>query len=191
MSAKLVVFSGSLRKDSYNKKLARICAKMAESAGAEVDFIDLNELSMPLYNEDMESTQGIDSNALLFKEKLNSADGFIITSPEYNGSYSGALKNAIDWASRQAEGESMLQSFRGKYAIILATSPGAFGGLRGLSQLRLLLSGLGTTLLADQIAIPKAQEAFHSKNDEFTSEKRAESVQKLVTRLISTIIKLK
>ncbi|NVJ51285.1 MAG: NAD(P)H-dependent oxidoreductase [Gammaproteobacteria bacterium] len=186
MSVNILVFSGSLRKDSYNKKLARILSASAEKAGANVTYVDLADYPMPLFNEDDESANGIDSNALKFKQLMNQSDGFIITSPEYNGSYSGVLKNTIDWASRQAEGEGILESFKGKYAAIFATSPGAFGGLRGLSQLRLLLAGIGTTVLAEQIAIPKAGEALVADSDALVSEKRQQSVDRLVNQLVKT-----
>ncbi len=190
MTVKLMVFAGSLRKDSYNKQLARILADAAKRQGAEVNYVELNDYPLPLFNEDDEAAEGIHPNALTLKKMMNEADGFLITSPEYNGSYSGVLKNMIDWASRQAEGEGILESFKNKYAAIFATSPGAFGGLRGLSQLRLLLSGIGTTILADQIAIPKAGEAFDD-NGQLVSEKRQQSIERVVARLVDTIAKLK
>jgi NAD(P)H-dependent FMN reductase len=190
MSVNLLVFAGSLRKDSYNKKLAKILADSAGRMGAEVKLIDLNDYPLPLFNEDDEARDGIHPNALALKQLMNEADGFLITSPEYNGSYSGVLKNMIDWASRQAQGEALLQSFKDKYAAIFATSPGAFGGLRGLNQLRLLLSGIGTTVLADQIAIPKATEAF-DETGQLVSEKRQQAVDRVVEKLVNTLTKLK
>jgi NAD(P)H-dependent FMN reductase len=190
MSVKLLVFAGSLRKDSYNKKLARVLANAAERLGAEVNYIELNDYPLPLFNEDDEANQGIHPNAITLKQMMNEADGFLITSPEYNGSYSAVLKNVIDWASRQAEGEGILESFKNKYAAIFATSPGAFGGLRGLSQLRLLLSGIGTTVLSDQIAIPKAADAFDDQGL-LVSEKRQQAIERVVAKLVETLSKLK
>lgn len=190
MTVKLLAFAGSLRKDSYNKKLAAIMAKAAEKAGAEVTLVDLNDYAMPLFNEDDEAAEGIHPNALAFKKLMNESDGFLIASPEYNGSYSGVLKNTIDWASRQADGEGMLESFKNKYAVIFATSPGAFGGLRALNQLRLLLSGIGTTVLSDQVAIPKAGDAI-KEDGTLASEKRQATVDRVVGRLVETVSKLK
>lgn len=190
MTVKLLAFAGSLRQDSFNKKLAKLLAQYGNEAGAEVEFIDLADLPMPLFNEDDESANGIHENALKFKQKMNQADGFIIASPEYNGSYSAVLKNVIDWASRQAEGEGMLESFKDKYAAIFATSPGAFGGLRGLGQLRLLLSGIGTTVLSSQVAIPKANDAFDDSGN-LVSEKRIETLKSIVSRLVKTCAAMK
>ncbi|WP_144395550.1 NADPH-dependent FMN reductase [Pleionea sediminis] len=190
MSVKILVFAGSLRKESYNKKLAKILAESAKKAGAEVNYVDLIDLPLPLFNEDDEAENGIHPNALDLKKMMNEADGFLIASPEYNGSYSGVLKNAIDWASRQADGEGILESFKNKYAAIFATSPGAFGGLRGLSQLRLLLSGIGTTLLNDQVAIPKAADAF-TEDGQLASEKRQQTIDRIVGRLVEMIEKVK
>ncbi|NVJ62491.1 MAG: NAD(P)H-dependent oxidoreductase [Gammaproteobacteria bacterium] len=190
MTVKLLAFAGSLRKESFNKKLAKLLADYGKEAGAEVEFIDLADLPMPLFNEDDEAENGIHENALKLKQKMNEADGFIITSPEYNGSYSGVLKNTIDWASRQAEGEGILESFKDKYAAIFSTSPGAFGGLRSLSQLRLLLSGIGTTVLSTQVAIPKANDAFDESGN-LVSEKRVSSLQAVVSRLVKTCAAMK
>ncbi|MCO7224212.1 NADPH-dependent FMN reductase [Pleionea sp. CnH1-48] len=190
MTVKILAFSGSLRKDSYNKKLAKIVAAGAEKAGAEVTYIDLKDYPLPLFNEDDEAANGIHENALKLKALMNEADGFIITSPEYNGSYSGALKNIVDWASRQADGEGMLQSFKGKYAAIFSTSPGAFGGLRGLAPLRLLLSGIGTTILSDQVAIPKAGDAFN-EDGTLVSEKRLATLERIAGQLVDTCQKMK
>lgn len=190
MTVKLLAFAGSLRKDSYNKKLAKIIAQSAEKAGAEVTLIELNDYPMPLFNEDDESKDGIHPNALKFKQLMNESDGFLIASPEYNGAYSGVLKNIIDWASRQADGEGMLESFKGKYATLFSTSPGAFGGLRGLNHLRILLSGIGTTVTADQVAIPKAQDAI-TDDGQLASEKRQATVDRITKNLVDTLAKLK
>lgn len=190
MSVKILVFAGSLRKQSYNKQLAKVLANCAEKAGAEVTYVDLADFPMPIFNEDDEAENGIHENALKLKQMMNDSDGFLITSPEYNGSYSGLLKNTVDWASRQADGESVLQSFKNKYAAIFATSPGAFGGLRGLGQLRLLLSGIGTTVLADQVAIPKAAEAFDEQG-QLVSEKRLQTLQRITTELVKTCNRMK
>ena len=190
MTVKILAFAGSLRKDSYNKKLAKIIAKSAEKAGAEVTLVELNDYPMPLFNEDDESKDGIHPNALKFKQLMNESDGFLIASPEYNGAYSGVLKNVVDWASRQADGEGMLESFKGKYATLFATSPGAFGGLRGLNHLRILLSGIGTTVTADQVAIPKAQDAI-TDDGQLASEKRQASVDRITKNLVDTLAKLK
>lgn len=186
---KLIAFSGSARKDSYNKKLLAVAVQGAREAGAEVTVVDLNEYNLPIFNEDFESEQGIPEQAQLFKELLINCDGFIITSPEYNSSYSALLKNAIDWASRAAEGEKPMAAFRGKMAAIMATSPGALGGIRGLVPLRMLLENIGTMVLPTQQAIGKAQAQFN-EDGTMTNSKKSDAVKAIAAELVQKLTKL-
>ena len=153
-------FAGSTRKESYNKKLVQIALQGAEAAGARVTFLDLRDLPMPLYDGDLEEASGIPENARQFKALLKSHQGLLIASPEYNSSMSAVLKNAIDWASRPEDGEAPLACFNDKVCALMSTSPGALGGLRGLVPVRMLLGNIGVLVLPDQMAIPKAMEAF-------------------------------
>lgn len=159
---KLLAFAGSLGQNSFNKKLVRLAAEGARQVGAEVTYLDLKDLGLPLYDPDLEVEQGIPPGALKLKELMQSHHGFLIASPEYNGSLTAALKNAIDWASRPTPGEPPmgLTAFREKTAAIMATSPGALGGLRGLGHLRIILEGLGVLVIPDQRAVPGAIQAF-------------------------------
>ena len=158
---KLLAFAGSSRKDSFNKRLVKIAASGAESAGATVTVIDLADFPMPIFNEDLESTKGMPDKAREFKNHLIEHDGFLIASPEYNSSLSALLKNAIDWASRsETDNEAPLVAYRGKVAAIMAASPGGLGGIRGLVFLRMLLGNIGVFVLPDQQVIPQAFKAF-------------------------------
>ena len=158
---KLLAFSGSSRKESFNKRLVRIAAAGARQAGAEVRVVDLGEFPMPVFNQDLESDQGMPEKAREFKNLMAEHDGFLVASPEYNSAYSPLLKNAFDWASRsESEGEAPLSAFRGKAVVLMAASPGGFGGMRGLVVLRMLLANLGVILLPDQVTVPFAFKAF-------------------------------
>ena len=158
---RILAFGSSLRKDSYNQKLAAIAAEGAREAGAEVTLISLRDFPMPLFDQDLEAEQGMPAEAKRLKELFLSHQGLLIASPEYNSGYSAALKNAIDWVSRsETSDEPALSALAGKSAVIMATSPGGLGGLRGLVPLRMLLGNLVITLLPDQIAIPSAYQAF-------------------------------
>ncbi|MFT3992644.1 MAG: NAD(P)H-dependent oxidoreductase [Luteolibacter sp.] len=162
---RILAFSGSLRAESYNQKLAAIAAAGAVDAGADVTVISLRDFPMPLFDEDLEAASGLPETAKKLKELFLSHDGLLIASPEYNSSVTAALKNAIDWISRtSSEGEPSLAAFRGKTAVIFSASPGGFGGLRGLVHLRAILGNIGVNVLPDQIAIPKAYEAFTAEN---------------------------
>ena len=115
---------------------------------------------LPLYDGDLESSEGLPPNARQLKDLFLAHDSVMISSPEYNSGYSAVLKNTIDWVSRPVKGEASLGCFTGKTALLMATSPGALGGLRGLVQLRSVLSNINVLVLPEQISIPKADAAF-------------------------------
>lgn len=158
---KILALGGSLRRDSYNQKLAALVAEGARAAGAEVTVVSLHDFPMPLFDEDLEAASGKPATAKRLKQLFADHDGLIIASPEYNSSLTAALKNAIDWVSRSdAEGEKPLSALAGKTAVICAASPGGLGGLRGLVHLRAILGNIGITVLPDQIAVGSAYSAF-------------------------------
>lgn len=160
MPVRLLAFSGSLRRASYNTAIVKIAAQGARHAGAEVTVVELRDFAMPLFDEDLEKASGMPEPAKRFKDLLIAHQGLIIASPEYNSSVTAALKNAIDWASRPAPGEPSLAALAGKTAALCAASPGALGGLRGLVTLRSILSNLGVILLPQQVAVMKAADAL-------------------------------
>ncbi|MEH1970568.1 MAG: NAD(P)H-dependent oxidoreductase [Nostoc sp.] len=186
---KILAFAGSTRIDSYNKKLVKIAAAGAKAAGAEVTYIDLRDLPLPLYDEDLEAQEGLPANARTFKELMISHQGLLIASPEYNSSLTAVLKNAIDWASRPAPNEAPLAAFAGKVASIMSASPGALGGLRGLVHLRSILGNIKVLVLPDQIAVPKAYEAFNPDGT-LVDPKQQESIEKLGDGLTKILLKL-
>lgn len=188
---KILAFAGSARRDSFNKKLAHVAAQYAEAAGAEVTFVDLKDYPMPLYNQDLEAESGLPEAVLQFKALLKSHQGFIIACPEYNGSITPLLKNAIDWASRPEPEEASLSltCFKGKVAALLATSPGGLGGLRGLVHVRAILEGIGVIVIPQQKAIGGAYQAFDEAG-QLTEEKQAEAVRAIAQRLVEVTAKL-
>ncbi len=159
---RILAFAGSLRKGSYNKQLVKVAAAGARAAGAEVTFVDLRDLPLPVFDEDLEAAEGLPAQARKLKELFLAHQGLLIASPEYNSSVSAALKNAIDWVSRPVDGETPLACFDGKVAAIMAASPGALGGLRGLVTLRSILGNIRVIVIPDQVAVMKAHEAFTS-----------------------------
>ncbi|UBF24468.1 NAD(P)H-dependent oxidoreductase [Kovacikia minuta CCNUW1] len=187
---KILAFAGSTRTDSFNKKLVKIAAAGARSAGAEVIDLDLRDLSIPLYDGDLEAKEGLPPGVRQLKDLMRATDGFLIASPEYNSSVSGTLKNAIDWASRPVEGEPPLACFADKVAAIMSTSPGALGGLRGLVHLRSILGNIKVLVLPDQVAVPKAHEVFTSDGG-LKDTQQQEAIEKLGDKLATIIVRLK
>src|SRR6266568_3327058 len=137
--SKVLVLAGSTRKDSIHRKLAPLVVAALEASGLDATFADLRDYPMPLYEGDLEITDGMPLAAKALKDLARDVDAFVIATPEYNGSYPAVLKNAIDWISRPEPGERHLHVFAGKLAAILSASPGPGGGRRVLRQLRELL----------------------------------------------------
>ena len=186
---KLLVFAGSARRDSLNKKLAIAAAALARAAGADVTLIDLADYRIPLYDGDLESESGMPDNARKMRTLMLANDGFIIASPEYNSAISPLLKNVLDWVSRPLPDEPNVSAYRGKFATLLATSPGAFGGLRGLAMVRQVLMQLGTTVLPEEIAVGNGMAAFDAEGS-LVNPKQLEMVKGAVERLVRILEKL-
>ena len=171
-STKLLFFAGSARDASYNKRLARLGAEIAEANGIAATFADLGDYPMPLYDADLQALEGIPENAYKFEALMKVHTGIFIACPEYNASITPLLKNTLDWVSRvRIEGEEPLAVYKTRVFALGAASPGGMGGLRGLNTVRTTLElGLGALVLPDQFAVPKAGEAFedngHLKNKE-------------------------
>lgn len=158
---KLLFMAGSARKQSFNKRLAKTAADLAKGKGATVEFIDLADYDMPIFNEDIESESGLPDAAKALKKKFQDCDGFFIACPEYNSSISPLLKNTIDWMTRpQEENEAPLSAFKGKVAALASTSPGGLGGLRGLTIVRMLLGNIGVHVIPTQLAVGGAFDVF-------------------------------
>ncbi|MEK6674257.1 MAG: NAD(P)H-dependent oxidoreductase [Planctomycetota bacterium] len=183
---RILAFAGSLRADSYNKKLVKIAAHGARIAGAEVTSMDLRDYPMPVFDEDVEAKEGLHPNARKLKDLFLSHHGLLIASPEYNSSVSAVLKNAIDWVSRPSPGESPLQCFAEKVAVIMAASPGALGGLRGLVTLRSILGNIKVIVLPDQLAIVKSHEAFNADGS-LKDTKQQAAVEQLGAKLTGVL----
>lgn len=189
--AKILAFAGSARKASLNKKLVQVAATGAKVAGAEVTCIDLKDYPMPLFNEDLEATEGLPQAVLELKTLMKTHQGFLIACPEYNSSITPLLKNTIDWVSRPEPGEApmALSCFRGKVAGIMATSPGGMGGLRGLVHVRSILESIGVLVIPEQKAISNAYQAFDD-NGHLIDVKQKEAIALIAARLTEVTAKL-
>lgn len=157
---RILAFAGSTRTHSYNKKLVQIAAQGATDAKALVTLIDLREYPLPIFDADLEEEQGMPENAEKLKKLFLEHQGLLISSPEYNSSISGVLKNTLDWISREAEGEAPFAPFKDKAVALLSASPGQLGGLRGLVTVRSILGNMKCIVLPDQLAIGGAGDAF-------------------------------
>jgi len=155
---RLVFFAGSAREGSHNKKLARLGQQIAEANGIEAVFVDLSDYHMPIYHGDLEDDEGVPERARAFKALLVEYDGVMIVTPEYNASIPPLLKNTLDWVSRVKDTPDV---FKTRVFAISGASPGYYGAMRSLLTLRQILEvGLGATVIPQQMALPRASQAF-------------------------------
>ncbi|MFT6244554.1 MAG: NAD(P)H-dependent FMN reductase [Salibacteraceae bacterium] len=125
---KILAFSGSNSKNSINQKLILVTSEIVE--GHEVEVINLRDYDAPLYGIDLEIESGIPASMKRLSEKMSAVDGYIISTPEHNGSMSALLKNTIDWLSRIEQ-----KAFQNKPTVFMSTSPGPRGGISALSHI--------------------------------------------------------
>jgi NAD(P)H-dependent FMN reductase len=150
-----LIFAGSLRKESWNDRLATLAERTVTRLGGTVDRACIGDFDAPHYDNDIEVESGIPSGVMAFAERLKAADGFIVASPEYNASMPGVVKNLIDWTSRIRP-----QPFNGKQGMLMSASPSMVGGNRGLWALRIPLEHLGMRVYPDMFSLAQAHKAF-------------------------------
>jgi chromate reductase, NAD(P)H dehydrogenase (quinone) len=193
VAPRVLVFAGSARRESLNKKLARVAAREAEAAGGQVTFIDLDDFPMPVYHGDLEAAEGMPANGVRLRGIFIAHDALIVVSPENNQSMPSLLKNTIDWLSRDiGDGKGAnngLAPFRGKVAALMAASPGIYGGIRGLPHLRQSLSSLGVLVIGPQVGLARADRAF-DESGALIDAGATRSVKNVVASLIATGRKL-
>jgi chromate reductase len=181
---RLLFFAGSGREGSVNKKLARLARRIADANGIEAVFVDLCDYHMPVYHGDLEAREGPPERARAFKALLQEYQGVFIATPEYNSSVPALLKNTLDWVTRvRAKRENGLEVFRSRVFAISGASPGYYGAMRSLLNLRQILAvGMGAHVIPQQMALPRALEAF-DEGGSLKDEKQQEMLKSVVEAL--------
>ena len=168
----LLGIPGSLRQGSFNRHLIREAGRLMEGATFTEADIDL-----PLYNGDVEDTEGIPAKVQVLADQIGAADAVVISTPEYNQSFSGVLKNALDWVSR-TEGAP----WKGKPVALISAAAGRAGGARAQYALRLAMTPFRPRLLTGpEVMVATAQ-------DQFTNGKLAED--EVYERSLRVLMKL-
>ncbi|MDF2867448.1 MAG: NADPH-dependent reductase [Gammaproteobacteria bacterium] len=152
---KFMLMAASLRKDSVNKKLIKLSAKLLAQQNCAIDLTDFAEFNLPLYNGDIQTQQGIPEVAHVFVQRMQVAQGLIIASPEYNFSTPGVLKNLIDWVSRITP-----MPWSNQKIYLMSASPSLIGGNRGLWHTRVPLEACGGIVYPNMFSLASAYEAF-------------------------------
>src|SRR5205809_3189157 len=150
---KVLAFSGSLRRDSYNTKLLRAAARLLPD-GAELELWDrLKEV--PPYDED-DDVEPTPAAVAALRAAIAGADAILIATPEYNSSIPGQLKNALDWGSRPLAKNPL----RGKPVAVVGASTGAFGAVWSQAELRKVLGAMGARVVEGDVAVGHAPTRF-------------------------------
>lgn len=149
------VMSGSPRRTSVNTSLAQVVAGVIESRGGTQRTATIADFDMPLYDQDEQDARGFPRAAERLREEFEQAHGVVLVSPEYNASFPGRLKNALDWLSRFRP-----QPFAEKQMLLLSASPSMSGGNRGLWGLRIPLEHLGARVYPDMFSLAQATRAL-------------------------------
>lgn len=169
---KILGIVGSLRKQSYNKWLMNAVQKLAP-AGMEIEIFDLKDI--PLFNQDDELS--MPASVREFKQKIEAADAILVATPEYNYSFPGVLKNAMDWASRP-QGKN---SFSDKPAAVMGATYWSLGASRAIYQLRQTFVFLDMHVLnKPEIMMPFVAEKF-SDTGELTDEDSKDKLREFLS----------
>ncbi len=152
---KFLLLSASLRHESLNSKLIKLASEIILRNNGEADIAHMSEFDCGSFNQDLEVSQEIPDGAVRFRDRLLANNAFIVSSPEYNASMPGNLKNAIDWVSRFRP-----QPFNEKHALLMSASPSMVGGNRGLWSLRVPFEHLGARVFPDMFSLATAHKAF-------------------------------
>jgi NAD(P)H-dependent FMN reductase len=160
----ILVFPASQRKQSINKRVAVEIANILQ-VNFSVEVLEPDSVDLPLFNQDHEYQSEILEKLEPVYRRFLQADGLIVVSPEYNGSVSPYLKNTVDWVSRlqrtQAE-YGYINPFLYKPVLLASATPGGSGGVLGLQSARLIFAYLGSLVMAEQIILPFANQAWHA-----------------------------
>lgn len=183
---KLLVFAGSTRIGSWNRKLAHVAAEMAGASGAQVTHIELGDFDVPMYNADLEA-RGTPPDVMRLKQIFFEHPAWIVCTPEYNASYPALLKNTLDWISSPVKGDPVwnddFRATRGKVVGVLSASPGALGGLRSQSHLVPLLFNLHCWVCPKVHALSRAADAFDAQG-RLTGESARRNVQAVIDQVL-------
>ncbi|MDB4940136.1 MAG: NADPH-dependent reductase [Candidatus Doudnabacteria bacterium] len=184
---KTAIILGSVRKVRLGERVAKWVLESARAKNIDIELLDLKEYPLPFFDEPespiMSKGNFINPAAMQWGAKLSEFDAFIFVAPEYNYSYSGVLKNALDYVYAQ---------FKEKPAAIISYSGGPYAGVRMTQLLRNLLTAQGAVTLQEIINIAKAQEAIN-EDGTLVNEHFKEALDKQLNSLNSwhEVLKLK
>lgn len=172
---KVLVFAGSNNSASINKQLAQYAASLIENA--QITVLDLNDFEMPIYSADREKATGIPPQTSNFLQYIAQCDLIVTSMAENNGNFSAAFKNLFDWSSRA---ERFV--FQEKPMLLMATSPGARGGMSVLDIAQTTFARFGAQIKAT-FSLPSFFENFDVENQKISNEKLDQQLKEIIQSL--------
>lgn len=182
---KLLMFAASLRQNSCNKKLITVSSEVVKTGGCVTDRADFSEFCAVNYNADVQDNIGFPVEINNFVQRLKQCDGLIISSPEYNFSTPGTLKNLIDWVSRINP-----MPWKDVPVLLMSASPSLVGGNRGLWSTRIPLEACGSFVFPDMFSLSSAYDAF-DENGQLKDKNLFDRLNKTIHSFISFVEKMK
>jgi chromate reductase len=184
---KILVIPGSMQSRSYNARLAAVVAKELMLVDADVTRISLADYPLPLFDADTAAPPALPLQAVKLRRLVSAHHGVFIASPESNASIAPLLKNALDWISAVREpGELPHAAFQNRVFAIGGASPERSGTLQSLLALRQILAiGCGALVIAEQISVPNAEQAF-DEMDVLRDSRAVGDLQMVVRKLVDT-----
>ena len=180
MAKTVAVMIGSLRKESINRKYTKALEKLA---GDRLQFHELHIGDLPHYNEDL--WDDMPEAVARFKDRLNNSDAVLAITPEYNRSYPGVIKNALDWATRPY-GQN---SWSGKPAAVTGTSPGAIGAAMAQARLKADMLAIGMVMMSHPEAYIQWKPEAYGIDGTITDESTAKFLGGFVDAFVAWIHK--
>ncbi|RYM33312.1 NADPH-dependent oxidoreductase [Brumimicrobium glaciale] len=176
---KIIGFAGSNSSQSINKKLVKYT--LNEIKNIETEWLDITDFPIPIFGVDLEEKEGIPENIQKFIDKIQEADGIVVSLAEHNGSYSVAAKNLLDWCSRH-KGEF----FNNIPMLLMGTSTGGYGAKNVLGAAEMRFPKFGAQIVS-VYSFPSFEDNF-SKEKGITDEDLKKTHEKCVQQLIDAIL---
>lgn len=178
---RILAIAGSLREGSLNRRLLGAAANLAEEAGVEVEILDPDQIrELPHFDADIEEREIPAVEA--WRAAIGDAEALLIATPEYNATIPGALKNAVDWASRPRSDAALAN----KPVAVIGASPGRFGAVFSQADLRRSLGSAGARVLEAELALSRAHDAFDDDGT-LADPEREEALREVLSALAAEV----
>lgn len=190
MALTALIMAGSRREGALSRRVQTAIAQQLAEQDIQPDLVQPEDLTAPLYDGDLEATEGVPASIQALNARMAAADALVIVSPEYNAMFPPLLKNTLDWMSRRTSGQPGGAVFKHKPALLLATSRGPRGGIRALPHLRFQMAYFDMQVYGPELGIGDVEQKV-SATGEVIDAGLADEMQALAAGFAEFCRKLK